>query len=109
MAKRIGVVRPAWGWFGLLDGGIIALTVLSSSAAAHQTVSRSSPLPLPPRPALRKLLVATAAIHLAEAVAAGRMARRRGLPRRGWVAQTFVVGFPSLRALRATTVGATPD
>ena len=46
------------------------------------------------------MLVGTAVIHAAEALAAGRMARRRGLPARGWRLQTFVVGFPSLRALR---------
>ncbi len=58
---------------------------------------------LPPREVLQALLAATAVIHATEAVAAGRMARRRGLPARGWRLQTFVVGFPSLRALRRST------
>jgi len=55
---------------------------------------------LPPREVLQALLVGTALIHAAEALAAGRMARRRGLPARGWRGQTFIVGFPSLLALR---------
>ena len=46
------------------------------------------------------MLVGTVLIHATEAVAAGRMARRRGLPVQGWRLQTLVVGFPSLRALR---------
>ena len=46
------------------------------------------------------MLGGTAAIHVAEAVVAGRMARRRGLSPRGWRSQTLTVGFPSLLALR---------
>ena len=46
------------------------------------------------------MLVGTAAIHVAEAVFAGPMARRRGLSPRGWRRQTLTVGFPSLLALR---------
>jgi hypothetical protein len=45
-------------------------------------------------------LGATAVIHTAEALAAGSTAHRRGLPARGWMLQTFTVGFPSLLALR---------
>ena len=55
---------------------------------------------LPPREVLQALLAATAVIHATEAVAAGRMARRRGLSPAGWRVQTFVVGFPSLLAMR---------
>ena len=46
------------------------------------------------------MLVGTAVIHAVEAVAPGRMAKRRGLSPRGWRLQTFVVGFPSLLSLR---------
>ena len=78
----------------------MALAVLSASESAHGAVKEASPAPLPPRAVLRSMLIGTAVIHAAEAVAARRMARRRGLPARGWGLQTFVVGFPSLLALR---------
>jgi Domain of unknown function (DUF4499) len=100
MAKRSGVVRPSWGWFALLDGGIVALTVLASTEAAHRAASEAIPAPLPSQRACRQLLVGTAVIHLGESWVAGRMAHRRGLSPRGWRLQTLVVGFPSLLALR---------
>jgi hypothetical protein len=49
---------------------------------------------------LRWLLIATGVIHVTEAAVAARNAGRRGLPRRKWGLQTFVVGFPSLLELR---------
>jgi hypothetical protein len=100
MAGRRRVARPAWWWFLLLDGGIVLLTGLSFSRPAHHRVGQLSGGRLPGRPALRTLLAATAVIHISEAAVAGRLAARKGLPRRGWVVQTFVVGFPSLLALR---------
>jgi uncharacterized protein YhhL (DUF1145 family) len=54
---------------------------------------------------LQVMLVGTVLIHATEAVAAGRMARRRGLPTWGWRLQTLIVGFPSLRALRRAGAG----
>jgi hypothetical protein len=98
-----GVTRPAWAWFGLLDGGLVALAVLASSETAHTRVSEASPVDLPSRPACQKLLAAAVATHVFEALAVGRMARRRGVSPRGWRSQTLVVGFPSLRALRRIT------
>jgi hypothetical protein len=90
------VVRPAWWWFALLDGGIAALALL----AGNDSVARRSPVPLPGPSLARLMLVATAAIHLVEGLAALRVAQRRGLPATRWAGQTFVVGFPSLVALR---------
>lgn len=78
----------------------MVLTRLVVSDTAYERATELSKGTLPPRSALRGLLAATAVIHVTEAVVAGRMARRRGLPRRGWQLQTLVVGFPSLRALR---------
>jgi len=96
--------RPAAGWFVMLDGGIVALSVLSASDPAYGAVRRR--LPLPPRSALQGLLAATAVIHLAEAAVAYRTARRRGLPSAGrWARQTLVVGFPSLLKLRKADAG----
>jgi hypothetical protein len=99
-ARRSPVVRPSWLWFLLLDGGIVVLARLVFSDAAYGRAAELSKGTLPSRAALRALLGATAVIHISEAFAAGRMARRRGLPASGWRLQTFIVGFPSLRALR---------
>ena len=94
------MVRPSWLWFLLLDGGIVVLARLVFSDGAYRRAAELSKGTLPPRSALQVLLGATAVIHVTEAVAAGRMARRRGLSPGGWRLQTFVVGFPSLLALR---------
>ncbi len=102
-AKRSGVVRPSWLWFLLLDGGIVVLTKLALSQTAHDKAGEMTGDVLPPREVLQVLLVGTAVIHAGEALAAGRMARRRGLPARGWRLQTFIVGFPSLLAMRRST------
>ena len=98
--KRSDVVRPSLLWFVLLDGGILLLARLALSGSAHRRGTEISRGSLPPREVLQTLLAATAVIHAGEALAAGRMARRRGLSPRGWRLQTFVVGFPSLLALR---------
>jgi hypothetical protein len=98
--KRSGVVRPSLFWFLLLDGGIVALTKLAVSKSAYDKVDDM--IALPPRETLQALLIATAAIHATEALVAGGMARRRGLPPRDWRLQTLVVGFPSLLSLRRT-------
>jgi len=102
------VVRPSWLWFVLLDGGIVILARLVFSDGAYRRAAELSNGALPPRRALRALLAATAVIHAAEAIAAGRMARRRGLAPTGWRLQTFVVGFPSLLALHKNEPGPPP-
>jgi hypothetical protein len=99
-ARRPGVVRPAWPWFLLLDGGIVILTKLALSRSAYEKAGEMTGAALPPREVLQAMLVGTAVIHATEALAAGSMARRRGLPARGWRLQTLIVGFPSLLALR---------
>jgi hypothetical protein len=99
-AKRSGVVRPSLFWFLLLDGGIVVLVRLAFNRPAYDRALEVSGNRLPPREVLYSLVAATAVIHVGEAVAAGRMARRRGLSPRGWRLQTLIVGFPSLRALR---------
>lgn len=101
-AKRSGVVRPSLFWFLLLDGGILLLVQLAFNRPAYDRALEVSGNRLPPREVLYFLLAATAAIHTGEALAASRMARRRGLSPRGWRLQTFIVGFPSLRELRRT-------
>ena len=105
---RNGVVRPHPLWFLLLDGGIVLLARLAFNGGAHRRGTEISRGSLPPREVLQALLAATVVIHATEALAAGRMARRRGLSPGGWRLQTLVVGFPSLLAMRqlpASTVG----
>lgn len=101
------VTRPALAWFALLDGGVIALTSLVVSPALEARARQV--LPLPSRQVMKAFLVGTAIVHVGEALAAGRTARRHGLPAGPWARQTFVVGFPSLLALRrAVAEGAPP-
>jgi hypothetical protein len=100
-----GVRRPNLWWFLLLDGGIVVLTRLVFSPKAYDRAADMSGGALPPRNVLRALLAATGVIHAAEALVAGRIAAKRGLPSRGWRRQTFVVGFPSLLALRKEARG----
>jgi hypothetical protein len=104
MAEIPAVTRPAWGWFAALDGGIVVLVALSTVERAYDAVAGVSPVPFPSRSALRGLLAGTVVIHLVEAAAAGRLARRRGLSSGGWAFQTLLVGFPSLLALRRTDI-----
>ena len=99
-------MRPSLFWFLLLDGGIVVLTGLALRKPAYTKAREMAGDALPPREVLQALLAATVVIHATEAVAAGRMARRRGLTPRGWRLQTLVVGFPSLLALRRTTPAA---
>jgi hypothetical protein len=102
MAKdsRSGLVRPSLFWFLLLDGGIVVMIKLVVSQQAYDRLNEMTGDRLPPRSTVRALLAGTVVIHLAEALAAGRIAKRRGLTPGAWRLQTFVVGFPSLLALR---------
>jgi hypothetical protein len=104
-ASPSGLVRPSLFWFLLLDGGIILMIKLVLSQTAYDRLNELSGENLPPRSTLRAMLAGTAVIHLAEALAAGRLAKRRGLAPGGWRIQTFVVGFPSLLALRKASRG----
>jgi hypothetical protein len=92
------VVRPPLGWFAVLDGGVVALTVLALSPSAH--AKAQAKVPLPSQRALQGLMGVTAVLHVGEALQAQRLARRHGFPARPWALQTLVVGFPSLLALR---------
>ena len=85
---------------------MVSLAVLSGGGDAYDAVTRRSPVPLPPRRVLRVILAGAVVIHVTEAVAAGRHARRRGLPARGWALQTLAVGFPSLLVLRRAAASA---
>jgi hypothetical protein len=102
-AKHTAVVRPSLFWFLLLDGGLVALAKLALSKSSYDKVGDMTGDVLPPRETLQAMLVGATAIHLAEALVAGRMAKRRGISLRGWRLQTLIVGFPSLLSLRRST------
>ncbi len=101
MTVSSDVVRPSWAWFALLDGGLVALSLLACSETAHQRAVEVSPVPIPSQPWCRSILFGAVIVHIAEGVAAGSMARRRGVSPKGWRLQSLIVGFPSLRLLRA--------
>ena len=88
------VDHPRLFWFAILDGGLLALISLVLSPRAASAVRQR--VQIPTNRSLRTILVAALAVHLGEALAAGAMARRRGLDTRGWALQTLIVGFPSL-------------
>jgi transmembrane protein TMEM254 len=104
-ASPTGLVRPSLLWFLLLDGGIIVMIKLVLSQTAYDRLNELSGEKLPPRATVRAMLAGTAVIHLAEALVAGRLAKRRGMAPGGWRIQTLVVGFPSLLALRKVSRG----
>jgi hypothetical protein len=99
-SARPRVVHPSWVWFAVLDGGIAALVLLSVVDVAYDAVTAATLAPFPSRKLVRGTLAATVVIHVVEGTAAARVARRHGLPARGWGLQTLAVGFPSLFALR---------
>lgn len=100
-----GVVRVPWPWFVVLGGAIALLAKLALSGRIYRTarevVGEES---MPPREIFQALLFATAVAHVGEALAAGRMARRRGLPVARWRMRTLLVGVPALRTLQRAPV-----
>ena len=91
------IERPAWWWFVLLDGSLLALTVLAISPRLADRVRARAPLPS--TRVLRSILVAALMTHLVEGWVAWRRAKRDDLDAGRWALQTAVVGFPSLRLL----------
>lgn len=98
--KEKKVVHPHWLWFLVLDGGIWLLIQIMFNRKTYEQAREKASNRLPSFEIVQGLLAGTAVIHAGEAMLAGRMAAKRGLPRRGWMLQTFVVGFPSLLELR---------
>jgi hypothetical protein len=92
-------IRPSFGWFLLLDGGLAALAALCLLPGLAAAVRRR--MPLPSDRALRGLLIGAIVVHLGEGTAAYIAAKAKGRHAFGWAVQTAVVGFPSLRLLAA--------
>ena len=100
MAAHDDPIRPALGWFLLLDGGLLALCAVALVPGLAARVRRS--VPIPSDRILSRVLLAAIVTHLGEGLAAAIMAGRRRRDVRGWVIQTPLVGFPSLRLLAAS-------
>jgi hypothetical protein len=102
LARRDVVDRPALGWWVAILGGLGLLGVLGMHAGAYAVWARYV-TGLFSQTQLFRIFVLSYVIHLGEALWARRLARRSGLhaSANGWAFQTFLIGFPSLRLLRA--------
>ncbi len=100
------VERPAAAWWISIVLGIGSLAVVGYSDTAYTWWEQHI------TGALRQgffaiAFNATVAVHIAEAAYAFRLARQNNLlhSAAGWAAQTFLLGFPSLKLLRAKVAG----
>jgi hypothetical protein len=100
------VERPALGWWIAVVGGLALTGLLGFHDGAYALFAEHVTAVLPQR-LLAVVFVVSYAIHLGEALYARALARRAGLhaSATAWAVQTFLLGFPSLRLLRARTAG----
>jgi hypothetical protein len=94
--------RPHIIWWILVIGGMGTLAVLAFAPAAFAWWTTHL-FPVPPQRALMPLFGAAVGLHAAEARYAYQLAERsgQGSLAGAWALQTFILGFPSLRLLRA--------
>lgn len=97
---RAPIARPNLLWRGFVLGGVGTLKVLSLSDAAWEWWE-DHVTDAVPRSVFRGALAGTAVLHVAEAAAARRWARRAGVDHVGaWMRTTALYGFPELILLR---------
>lgn len=96
-------VRVAPRYWAIALALRVYLVSLSCSERVHTSVSAR--VPTPSRRIVRRWLVGGLALHVGEAVYAHRHATRAGFhaTARRWTLTTFVVGAPTLVALRSAT------
>lgn len=106
LARPDAVDRPALGWWIAIVGGLGLLGVLGLHPGAYALWVRHVTGAFSQSQLLR-IFVVSYVIHVGEALWARRLARRSGLnvSANGWAFQTFLIGFPSLRLLRARADG----
>ncbi|MBI1817519.1 MAG: DUF4499 domain-containing protein [Deltaproteobacteria bacterium] len=98
---RDTIERPELHWWVTIVGGVGLTAVLGFSDEAyalwhgHVTTLLSQPI-------IQLIFIGAVLTHLAEAIYALRLTQRLDLRDSaiGWVVQTFLLGFPSLRLLR---------
>lgn len=106
MALRAPIERPSLLWRGFVIGGVGTMAALSVSDAAWEQWEATVGDRIP-RSVIRGFVGGTVAVHVAEALAVRRVARRGGVAHPGAYARTALVyGFPvyfaARRAARAT-------
>ena len=106
MSERDRVERPALAWWVAILGGLGLTGLLGFHDGAYALFARHVTAAFPRR-LLAVVFVASYAIHAGEALYARALARRAGLyaSATAWAVQTFLLGFPSLRLLRARAAG----
>ena len=90
------------GWWVAIDGGLASLAVLAGNERAYRAVEWW--LPVPDQRVIKRVVLVSALLHVVEANVAFAAARKAGADHRtakAWAAQTMLVGFPSLLALRS--------
>lgn len=96
---RAPISRPNLLWRGFVLSGIATLGVLSVSDDAWQAWE-DNVTDAVPRSAIRGLFAGTVGIHLIEALAVRRMARRAELDHVGaWTRTALLYGFPTIGRL----------
>jgi transmembrane protein TMEM254 len=100
------VERPHLGWWVAILGGLGLTAVLAFHGGAYALWYQYVTTRLS-REILAAIFVCAYLVHLGEALYARALARRAGFhaSTRGWMLQTFLLGFPSLRLLRAHLSG----
>ncbi len=96
--------RPQVGWWIAVLGGMIFLAALAFDPGAYAQWCAHVTAALP-QPFLRWLFGAAVLTHMIEATYALRLAQRHGLRAGGWLVQTALLGYPSLRLLRRRIAG----
>ena len=110
MPRRPDTVdRPALGWWIAIVGGLGLLGVLGVSSGAYGLWARYVTAVFSQTQLLR-IFILSYVIHVGEALWARRLAQRSGLraSANSWAFQTFLIGFPSLRLLRARATAPLP-
>ena len=100
------VERPHWIWWALILPSLSLLAAIACSTSLFEAWSQATRLPLP-HVVYKGLLVFAAVMHVGEGLYAVVLAQRSAEAARtaGWGVQTFLLGYPSLRLLRARVNG----
>lgn len=102
------VIRPHFAWWASILPGMTLWGLLGLNAAVWRTWE-SVAGNLLPQSFVRGAFVAVVIVHVGEALYAYALAKRSGRAQAalGWLVQTFFIGVPSLKLLRAQVRGET--